>query len=67
MHTRRLMTFVLTTISTLIVAGSAFAQEAAAAESSAPDISPLVFLIGAGLIVALGSYLAVNSRVSKNE
>lgn len=65
MNIRRLATQILTTLSLLLIVGTAFAQEAA--EASAPDISPLVFLIGAGLIVALGSYLAVNTRTGKDE
>lgn len=66
MHIRRLTTLIVTLVTLFVFAASAFAQEAAA-ESSGTDISPLVFLVGAGLIIALGSYLAVNTRTGKDE
>jgi hypothetical protein len=67
MHVRRLTTSVITLFTLFVLAASAFAQEAAEAEAAGPDISPLVFLVGAGLIVALGSYLAINTRTGKDE
>jgi FtsH-binding integral membrane protein len=66
MHKRHLTTSLLMTALLLALAGSAYAQESAA-EAAAPDIAPLVFLIGAGLVVALGAYMAMNARVSKEE
>jgi hypothetical protein len=67
MNIRRLATLILTTLTLFVFAASAFAQEAAEAEAAPNDISPLVFLVGAGLIVALGSYLAINTRTGKEE
>lgn len=67
MNIRRLATLVLTTLVLFVLAASAFAQEAAEAEAAPNDISPLVFLVGAALIIALGSYLAVNTRTGKDE
>jgi hypothetical protein len=60
MNIRRLLTLALTMLTLFVLASSTFAQESAEAPAS-DGVSGLVFIIGVGLIVGLGSYMAWTS------